>query len=900
MRFLFALFLSYFGRVIFSLRYRIKVTGLQYLDKSNFKKDVGILFLPNHPALVDPVFISMYIWPRFRIRPLVVEYVYRQKGIHTLLRLIGALPIPNMDTSLNEVKIKNAEKVIDKIIDGLKKGENYVLYPSGRLKHTGKEIIGGASATQAIIQGVKDVNIVLIRTSGLWGSSLSRAYTGYSPDLKTMALRGIKDLFKSFIFFMPRRDVLIEIENAKENFPREGTRLEVNRYLENWYNRYPIDGKTVEVEPLKQVSYSFWKKKFYEPLVKTKEARHSTKRVYSSNVEEIVYGELSRLQPDIEMDENMNLATDLGLDSLDIAEFIAFLHLHFDIGEIHPEDIETVADVLDVAEGKKTKKVMSVKLPTYTWPEEGTRPELTFPQGKTIFESFLLKCDSMGNFAACGDDMLGVMSYKKLKIAALIFAKKLQKIDGKHIGVLLPASCAAYLVILAIQLSGKVPVMLNWTLGPRYLNHMINLTEANAVISSWKFLERLSNVEFGSLTQKLLLLEDLKKDVSKGTKIKALLLSLKKAPSLIKALKLDKMKEDDEAVILFTSGTESNPKGVPLSHKNIISNLTAAMKSIKIYGNDIMYGFLPPFHSFGFSVAGIFPLIAGMKVAYSPDPTDSYTLAEGIARWKITIFCAAPSFLKGIIQAATKDQLKTVRFFVGGAEKVPKEIYEKVSSMGEGKKLIEGYGITECSPVLTLTREDKKPLGVGALLPDIEFCTVHPETHKKLPSVHDEGEMCVRGPNIFNGYLGEQRDPFVMLDGKKWYCTGDLGYLDKEGNVILSGRLKRFTKIGGEMISLGSIEEIILKELRAKNFDLGEGVPIAVCAIEKVGGKSELVLVSTLDLDKTEVNLMLKDSGCSRLIKIAKVMKIDSIPLMGTGKTDYRFIQKIIESSEIL
>lgn len=898
MRFLLTLLLSFLARVIFSLRYRVKVKGKECLKKNNFRKDVGILFLPNHPALVDPVFISMYIWPRFRVRPLVVEYVYRQKWINSLMKLLGALPIPNMDTSLNEVKIQNAEKVIDKIIEGLKKGENYVLYPSGRLKHTGKEIIGGASATEAIIQGVKDVNIVLIRTSGLWGSSLSRAYTGYSPDLKTMALRGIKDIFKSLIFFMPKRDVLIEIENAKEDFPREGTRLEVNRYLESWYNRYPVDGEIVEVEPLKQVSYSVWKNKFYEPLVRSKERKSYSKRTYSSKVEEVVYGELSRLQPDIVIDESKHLASDLGLDSLDIAEFIAFLHLHFDIGEVHPEDIETVADVLDVAEGRAAKKTQEVKHPTYFWPKEGPRPDITFPLGKTIFESFLLNSDRMANFSACGDDMLGPMSYKKFKIAALIFAKELQKIEGKHIGVLLPASCAAYLVILAVQLAGKVPVMLNWTLGPRYLNHMITLTDTKAVISSWKFLERISNTEFGSLTQKLILLEDLKKDVSKGAKIRALFLSLKKAPSLIKALKLDKIKEEDEAVILFTSGTESNPKGVPLTHKNIISNLTAALSCIKLYSSDIMYGFLPPFHSFGFSVSGIFPLIAGMKVAYSPDPTDSYTLAEGISRWNITIFCAAPSFLKGILQAATKDQLKTVRFFVAGAEKVSKEIYEKIKGMGEGKKLIEGYGITECSPVLTLTREEKEPIGVGELLPGIEFCTVHPETHKKLSSVHEEGEMCVFGPSIFNGYLGEKKDPFVTLDGKKWYCSGDLGYLDKGGNVILSGRLKRFTKIGGEMISLGSIEEIILKELRAKNIDLGEGVPIAVCSLEKEGGKSELVLVSTLDLDKADVNLILKDSGCSRIIKISKVMKIDSIPLMGTGKTDYRFIQKIIESSE--
>ena len=482
-----------------------------------------------------------------------------------------------------------------------------------------------------------------------------------------------------------------------------------------------------------------------------------------------------------------------------------------------------------------------------------------------------------------------------MKIAALIFAKEIRKMEGKHIGVLLPASVGANILILAILLAGKVPVMLNWTLGPRYLNHMVSLTNTSAVISSWRFLEKLSSVEFGSLTKKLFLFEDIKKGITKAAKIGAAIQSMKRAPSLIKSLKLDRIGPDDEAVILFTSGTEANPKGVPLSNKNIISNLSEAMQGINLTSEDIMYGFLPPFHSFGFSVAGLFPLLIGMRVAFSPDPTDSYALAEGIGRWKATLFCAAPSFLKGILHAAKKEQLKTVRLFVTGAEKASKELYEKVAKLGKGKQLIEGYGITECSPILTLVRENKKAVGVGELVPGVEFCTVHPETLKKMKSVYDEGEICVRGPNVFKGYLGEQKDPFLEIDGKKWYCTGDLGYLDKDHNVILSGRLKRFTKIGGEMISLGGIEEIILKALHVKNIDLGEGSPLAVCAIEKEEGKTELVLVTTLDLKKTDVNLILKESGCSKIIKISKVKKIESIPLMGTGKTDYRFIQKIIE-----
>lgn len=884
--------LSFFGRVLFSLRYKIEIRGKDLLKKSHFDQKEGILFLPNHPALVDPIFVAIFLWPKFKVHPLVVEYIYRQTGINLVMKLVGALPVPNLDTSVNEIKIKNAEAVVSEIIKGLGSGQNYILYPSGRLKHTGKEIIGGASATASILNQRPKTNVVLIRTTGLWGSSFSRAYTGRSPDFKSTVLRNIKYALECFVFFMPRRKVIIELESPKD-FPKAGSRIEINRYLENWFNQYPIDGKRVEEEPLTMVSYSIFKKKYYEVQKKEGERKKNAPKRYSSEVEEAVFKELSRLQPDIEINEKMSLSADLGLDSLDIAELITFLNVHFETSEVHPDDIETVRDVLEIAAGKKTQKKEAKIHVSYTWREE-KRPDPIYPPGKTIMESFFLICDRMKNASACGDDMIGVLSYKKFKLAALVLSQSIKKIEGDYVGVLLPASDAAPMVIFAILLANKVPVMLNWTLGPRYLDHMVELTGAKKVITSWKFLERLSNVEFGSLREKLVLLEDVKKKIPLKDKLKGVFLSKLRAKALLKALALTK-NEDDIATILFTSGTEANPKGVPLSHKNILSDLTNSMKCVNLKSKDVLYGFLPPFHSFGFSVAGILPFVSGLLVAFSPDPTDSYTLAEGIGRWKITLLCAAPSFLKGILQVASKEQLKTMHLFVTGAEKAPQELFDKVKNLGKDKVLLEGYGITECSPILSLTRENKKPLGVGELIGEVEFCTVDPETHEKLSSPNMEGEICVRGPNVFHGYLDKRKSPFVVLDGKQWYATGDLGYLDKEGNVILSGRLKRFTKIGGEMISLGSIEEIITKALTSKNVSFGDEMPLAVCSIEREGGKTELILFTILELDKNEVNLMLKEAGCSRLIKINKIQKIDQIPLMGTGKTDYRFLQKMIE-----
>lgn len=882
-------FLCYIARFLISFRYKVEIKNKKKLFSYKFK-DKGILFLPNHPAHIDPILMGIYLWPKFKVHPLVVEYIFRQSGIHLAMKLVKAVSIPNLETSLNEVKMKRVKKVLEKMCEELKKKENYLLYPSGRLKHTGKEILGGASATHHILERCSNINIVLVRSTGLWGSSFSKAYSTKSPDFKRRVKYGLKKLLMNLIFFMPRRHIIIEFEPNPTDFPRKASRLELNKYLENWYNRYPVDSKFTTIEPLNKVSYYFWKKKYFGSPVLKENKKALEAREFTSETEKEVIAEISRFVPDIHITSNMSLSSDLGLDSLDIASIISFLSIRFDVEEVHPEDIDTIQDVLELAEGKKKKKVIEKLSTEYTWPDETGRKNPFKPYGNTIQEAFLHICDKMKNFTACGDDLIGVLTYKKLKLTALVLSKEIKKMKGDHIAVLLPAACGTYMVILAILLAGKIPVMLNWTLGPRYLNNMMQLTNAETVISSWRFLERLSNVEFGFLVKKIKYLEDIKKNVSKGSKAIGYLQALRKEKALIKSLSLDKKSENDTAVILFTSGTEASPKGVPLSHKNILSNLRAAMECIDLHKDDVLYGILPPFHSFGFSVTGLFPILCGMRVAFFPDPTNTRAIAEGVKRWKGTLLCSAPSFLKGILHASKRGELNNVRLFISGAEKASFDLFQKIK--GLGKKLLEGYGITECAPIVTLNRPDKEIKGVGHPLPGISICTVHPET-KKLLDVHEEGEVCIKGPNVFEGYLGTQKSPFVEINNEKWYCSGDLGYLDKDGVLILSGRLKRFAKIAGEMVSLGVVEEILNQNI-LKDREV-EGAYFAVIADEREEGKTRLILFATIMLDKKDINLMLKEAGLSRLVKISDVVKIDNIPLSGTGKIDYRYLQSLIK-----
>jgi long-chain-fatty-acid--[acyl-carrier-protein] ligase len=291
--------------------------------------------------------------------------------------------------------------------------------------------------------------------------------------------------------------------------------------------------------------------------------------------------------------------------------------------------------------------------------------------------------------------------------------------------------------------------------------------------------------------------------------MKGLFLARKSPQALLKTLGLDKKKEDDQAVILFTSGTESLPKAVPLSHKNLLSDIRSAFSLVKFYPDDILYGVLPPFHSFGFSVTGVMPSLLGLKIFYAPDPTDAHGMANDIMHWKPTLFCCAPSFTKVLFRVAEPKMLQSIRLFITGAEKTPPELFDYVKKLGPNKILIEGYGITECGPIVTLDRPEKPPKGVGEPIPGVELCVID-ESLKILPQ-GKEGEICIRGPNVFNGYLGKSPNPFIEIQEKKWYRSGDRGHIDSDGALILSGRLKRFIKIGGEMVSLAGLEEELVK-----------------------------------------------------------------------------------------
>ena len=330
---------------LLSLRYKIEVKGMAQLCL----KKRGILFLPNHPAEIDPIIISGLLAPKFDLRPIVNTHFYYMHGARFFMHLLRAVPIPDFDISVNSWKLSQVEQCFNQVKEGAQRGENFLIYPSGRLKRDGDETIGGSSLVHRILQATPDIQVVLIRSTGLWGSVFSRAIEGKTPDFWRVFAQGIRVIFKNGIFFTPRRKVTIEFEVAEKAFPSRGSRREINQYLEKWYNHYLVDKEKRKIsEPLALVSLSFFPKKFPRVIKQDDQKKKKEDLNVPDLIRTDVYREIKKVSGATEIRDNMDLSKDLGLDSLDIASLHAFIDKRYDIPFATPEQLQTVYDLLEL------------------------------------------------------------------------------------------------------------------------------------------------------------------------------------------------------------------------------------------------------------------------------------------------------------------------------------------------------------------------------------------------------------------------------------------------------------------------------------------------------------------------------------------------------------------------
>jgi long-chain-fatty-acid--[acyl-carrier-protein] ligase len=900
------------------LRYKFVVKGKELL-KDKKLQEKGVLILPNHPTVgLDPLIVSKFVVSYFDIAPLVAEEFYNFWLLKPFMWCTKAKPVMNFDNAVTDYKFKQTEILYKEVVEALKKGEKILLYPAAGIKREGKERIGGRSLAYGLMQDAPDTEILLVRVSGLWGSCFSTAQSeGKTPNLAALFFKSVLKILSNGIFFSPRRRVLIEFVRPSKDFPKHASKMEFNKALENFYNFYPTekslyenkitDKDRVAEEPLILIKEHFWSKKLPKAKILKPEKCMFEDLYIPGQVRRNILFELSELSGKSVKDikDGDDLIYDIGLDSMDIATVYTYIDAHFDLDtDIEPGDLKTVRDLfLAAMKLNKNKKKKDVEESAKSWPQERRgRKEPKFPDASTIIESFLATCDRMATSPCCADQIAGVLDYQTMKRSAIILSEKIRKLDGDYIGVLLPSTAATYIVQMAIYLAGKIPVPLNWTVGTYFMSHAIKLVDLRHILTSNKFLKRLEQVDLGDAMDKIVALEDMKKDISFLDKIKGVINAKKSAKKLIKKY-CPNISSNDTAVMLFTSGTTALPKAVPLSHKNILSNQKGSFERMNFTSEDVLLKCLPPFHVFGWSL-GIMPLLTGIRVYFSPDPLDGATLSKEILKWKCTILMMAPTFLAHLFKVASIGQLKTLRVVISGAEKAQASLLEFIKKLGH-VKFLEGYGLTETSPILSCgnVHEDQM-LGVGKIVSSCEVIIMNVDSHEKMVDPHQVGEVLASGDSVFSGYYKQDnRDVFIQIDGKKYYRTGDLGYFDEHGNLFLEGRLKLSFKRGGEMISSQAIESTLTQCAKEKKWVEEDSVLSGIFAVvpkEKEGSSTRIVLFTPLKVSLEQINASLKEKGFARLYKINEIIALKEMPLLRSGKINYRELFEKVNSQNTL
>ena len=525
-------------------------------------------------------------------------------------------------------------------------------------------------------------------------------------------------------------------------------------------------------------------------------------------------------------------------------------------------------------------------------------------------EAWIESVKQSGNSLCAADSTGTELSNYRFAAGTLLLAKHLRRHIGKqpNVGVILPTSVGGSMGNMALLSLGKTIVNLNYTSGMQSLKYAVRLADIETVVTSKQFAVRLKAKGF-DLSDVLdglnvIYLEDLKEGIGKVESLRKLL-ALKLLPAwILKLLYIQGKKTDETAAILFSSGSEGVPKGVELTHKNIMGNIKQITTLLNPADEDVMLGTLPIFHSFGLTVTTLLPLIEGIPVACHPDPTDGFGIGKLAAKYEASMLFATATFLRLYTRNRKLHPLmfKNLRMIVAGAEKLPEEI-RKAFKEKFGHEIYEGYGATETTPVASVNIPDvllpdtwkpqigNKPGTVGLPVPGSSFKIVDPESFEVLP-VGEEGMILIGGTQIMKGYLKEPEKTALVIreiDGIRWYVTGDKGRLDSDGFLTIVDRYSRFAKIGGEMVSLGMVEQEIGKLLHPDE-------KIAVTAIPDAKKGEAVVLLFEGDREIDEVLAEVGTLNLNPLFIPSKAYKVDAIPVLGTGKADFKGAKNLAES----
>lgn len=505
-------------------------------------------------------------------------------------------------------------------------------------------------------------------------------------------------------------------------------------------------------------------------------------------------------------------------------------------------------------------------------------------------------------FKECVADAQGTeLNNVKFIAAVLSFAKVLKtKLRGqRHVGVLLPSSAAGAIVNMALFVLGKVPVNLNYTLSAESMQKALAKAQIDTVLSSAKFLDKLTAKGFdfnAILADKLLFAEDIAKGLNKTAKTHAFLTALFAPQWWIKLRYFADVKLDDTATILFSSGSEGDPKGIELSHKNLLTNIKQVSELLNFRRDDVILNSLPIFHSFGLTVTTLLPLCEGVKMVSVADPTDGAAIGKMSAKHGVSILFGTSTFFRLYTRNKKLHPLmfQNVRIVIAGAEKLKTDVKDAFR-LKFGLEIYEGYGTTETAPVaavnvpnilekdslkeLTFTKEGT----VGLPLPGTIIKIVDPDTLNELKTGED-GLILIGGGQVMKGYLDDPEktaEVIAELDGVRYYKTGDKGHIDEHGFVTIVDRYSRFAKIGGEMISLGAVEANLSQAIGE------DAVFVATAVNDDKKGESVVLLVKS-ELTLSDIQQRIKALNIPPIMLPSEIFLVDEIPLLGSGKIDFK------------
>ncbi|MAL08966.1 MAG: 2-acylglycerophosphoethanolamine acyltransferase [Maricaulis sp.] len=503
---------------------------------------------------------------------------------------------------------------------------------------------------------------------------------------------------------------------------------------------------------------------------------------------------------------------------------------------------------------------------------------------RSVFSALLKARAKVGGSKVCIIDADGrELTYDQLVQGAFALGNALKTgtKKGEKVAILLPTGAGAAIAFFALQAYGRIPAMLNFTAGPRALKAACRAAQATTVITARKFIE-LGNLEplAASLGEdlKLVYLEDVRDGL--GWQDKAMALAGTVAPMIVAA----RPDPDDTAVVLFTSGTEGDPKGVALSHINLVSNVEQAAAHVDIFETDICFNPLPTFHCFGLTGGLLLPLIVGIPAVLHPTPLQAKTIAKRVGETRSTVLFATDTFLNQYARNADKDDLKSLRFAVCGAERVKDETRALVRKMF-ALDILEGYGATEASPVIAVNQPGRNRSGtVGTLLPGME-AKLEP-----VEGIENAGRMWVRGPNVMQGYIYTSEPGVIVKPDEGWHDTGDVCSIDEDGFIAIRGRMKRFAKIGGEMVSLAVVENCATSIWP-------DDLHAAVTLPDPRKGEQIILLTANASADRSEFVAFTRNHGVAELSIPKKIVAVDEIPVLGTGKIDYVAVEKMAKAA---